>query len=356
MIKITRALIKIFFLTGLVLICSMFGWNCSPKQQDNAEVRAVWLHHGLFDKDEKIAREQIIHLMESYQEIGINNLFCYYTLMDEHNFGWDYLQVLIEEGHKRNMKIHSIFYPGHEVNPEKEMSEHPGWLIRNMDGTICPNFNIALPEVRQYWVDRVSMALKYEIDGIHLDYIRFPVNQHFSYDSLTCSMFKKEFGYTPLEVAHDGGSMIWCEWIRWNGKQVTSLVSEVKDLIVKSGKKVLLGADVFPSLEISKVEIGQDWSEWARMGLIDFVCPMLYCNDPDLFKEYVTDAITASGNNCAVWPGIGIATSHNKINKEILIQEINISREKGTGGVVFFSGNSFSKDFRDTLKTTVFKQ
>lgn len=356
MFKTMIKILKPFLFAGFILICSMSNWNCSRKPQNNPEVRAVWLHHGLFDRSEAIAREQVRNLFDSYKEIGINNLFCYNTLMDEHNLGWDYLQLLIEEGHKRDIKIHTIFYPGHEVNLEKEMTEHHGWLIQNMDSTICPNFNIALPEVRQYWVDRVSMALKYEIDGIHLDYIRFPVNQHFSYDNLTCSMFKKEFGYSPMDVSHDSGSMIWCEWIKWNGKQVTSLVSEIKDLIVKSGKKVLLGADVFPSLEIAKVEIGQDWSEWARMGLIDFICPMLYCNDLDLFKEYVDDAITASGNNCAVWPGIGIATSHNKINKEILIQEINISREKGTGGVVFFSGNSFNQDFRDTLKTTVFKQ
>ncbi|MGV8134539.1 MAG: hypothetical protein AB2L20_04940 [Mangrovibacterium sp.] len=116
-----------------------------------------------------------------------------------------------------------------------------------------------------------------------------------------------------------------------------------------------LGADVFPSLEISKVEIGQDWKEWAANGSIDFVCPMLYCNDLDLFRDYLSDAIAAAQNKCAVWPGIGILTSHNKITKHILVQEIGIAREAGTGGVVFFSGHSFNEAFRDTLKATVFK-
>lgn len=348
--------IKTILLVGAALILPVLNWSCNQRQKDQNEVRAIWLHTSMFDKNEGTAREQIATLFDSYKEIGINNLFCYNTLTDEHNMGWDYLRVLIEEGHKRDIKIHPIFSPGHEINLKKEMIEHPGWLIQNMDSTFYPGFNIALPEVRRYWLDRISTVLAYDIDGIHLDYIRFPVNQRFSYDSLTCSMFKKEYGYTPLEVAHDGGSMIWCEWIKWNGKQVTALVSGIKELIVKSGKKVVLGADVFPSLEVSKVEIGQDWSGWAEKELVDFVCPMLYCNDLDLFKEYVDDAITASGNNCAIWPGIGIATSHNKITKEILIQEINILREKGTGGVVFFSGNSFNQDFRDTLKTTVFGQ
>ncbi|MGV8092964.1 MAG: glycoside hydrolase family 10 protein [Mangrovibacterium sp.] len=346
--------IKFIPLISAVLVLSVLNWNCNQKQEEQNEVRAVWLHHGLFDRNEETAREQISNLFDSYKEIGINNLFCYSTLPDEHKLGWDYLRVLIEEGHKRNIKIHSIFCPGHEVDLEKEKTEHPGWLIHNMDSTLYPGFNLALPEVRQYCLNRISMALKYEIDGIHLDYIRFPVNQRFSYDSLTCTLFKKEYGYSPLEVSRDGGSMIWCEWIKWNGEQVTSLVSEVKDLIVKSGKNVLLGADVFPNLEISKVEIGQDWSEWADRGLVNFVCPMLYCNDLELFKEYLSDAITSAGNKCAVWPGIGIATSHNKITKDLLVQQISMAREEGAGGVVFFSGYSFSEEFRDTLKTTVF--
>ncbi len=347
--------IKFALLVSAALILPVLNWDCNQEQKEQNEVRAIWLHTSLFDRNEGAARKQISALFDSYKDIGINNLFCYNTLMDEHHLGWDYLGVLIEEGHKRAIKIHPIFYPGHEISLEKEMIEHPGWLIQNMDSTFYPGFNMALPEVRRYWLDRISKVLAYDIDGIHLDYIRFPVNQRFSYDSLTCSMFKKEYGYTPLEVAHDGGSMIWCEWIKWNGKQVTALVGGIKDLIVKSGKKVTLGADVFPSLEISKVEIGQDWKEWAAKGLIDFVCPMLYVNDLDLFRDYLSDAIAAAQNKCAVWPGVGISTSHNKITKHILVQEIGIAREAGTGGVVFFSGHSFNEAFRDTLKATVFK-
>ena len=32
--------------------------------------------------------------------------------------------------------------------------------------------------------------------------------------------------------------MIWCEWIKWNAKQVTTLVREIKEIIDKSGLKV----------------------------------------------------------------------------------------------------------------------
>lgn len=77
------------------------------------------------------------------------------------------------------------------------MEEHPGWLIRKRDGEVYPAYNMALPEVRAYWVSVISKALEYDIAGIHLDYIRYPVNQMYSYDSITCDNFSKSMD-SPL--------------------------------------------------------------------------------------------------------------------------------------------------------------
>jgi uncharacterized lipoprotein YddW (UPF0748 family) len=338
-------------MTSILILISLLYNGCTDKKPEQKEFRGVWLHQPLFSANEDTAKRQITALFDAYAGLGINNLFCYYTLHDENNLSWDYLQVLITEGHRRGLRIHPIFCPGHEVNLEKALSENPDWLIHDMEGKVCPNYNLALPEVRKYWVNRIARALKYDIDGIHLDYIRFPVNQRFSYDSVTCDLFKRECGYSPLEVSHDGGSMIWCEWIRWNEKQVTSLVSEIHGLIKDSGKQnILLGADVFPNAGISQVEIAQNWQDWAQKGIIDFVCPMLYTNNVDLFRNYLSDAVVKADSKCDVYAGIGVVTSHNKITKELLADEIRIAREAGARGVVFFSGNSFSEEFREAIR------
>lgn len=314
------------------------------------------MHSGVFEKQADVARKQIADLFDSYQEIGINHLYCYYTLKDEHGFDWDYLQVLIDEGHKRGIKIHSIFCPGHNVAIKGEVQEHPEWLIQDRDSQQYNALNLALPAVRQYWLRRITQALEYDIDGIHLDYIRFPVNQRFSYDSVTCAAFKSEFGYSPREVSQDDGSIYWCEWINWNARQITGMVREVRELIDRSGKKVLLGADVFPNPYTAKVLIGQDWESWAGLGLLDFICPMLYINDLNLFREYVARAIKIAGDGYAVYPGIGVKTSHNQITKELIVKEVEIIRDEGADGVIFFSGYSFTPEFRDTLKLTVFRK
>ena len=173
----------------LVVLAAILISGCTGKREAVPEFRAVWLHQNLFDRDETKGKEQIVSLFDKYEGIGINNLFCYYTLPVENNLSWDYLTFIIEEGKKRNIGIHPIICPGHEVNLEKAMAEHPDWLIRKLNGDVYPAYNMAIPEVRQYWLSRISEAMKYDIAGIHLDYIRYPVNQMFSYDSITCSAF-----------------------------------------------------------------------------------------------------------------------------------------------------------------------
>ncbi len=339
--------------TGLVLIL-LFIPGCNTVPETKPELRGIWLHPGLFSTDQAKAAAQIDSLFGLYQGVGINNLFCYNAFPGENGFEWDYLNTLLEKGHGKGIRIHPIFYPGYNINLEKEMSEHRSWLIRDIDGKYEPHFNLANPEVKNFWLDKIKSALKYDIDGIHLDYMRFPITQMYSYDSLTCEAFKKIYGYTPVEVSHDCGSMIWCEWIKWNAKQVTELLAGMRQVIKESGRNIVLGVDVFPDAETSDVLIAQEWAKWAGTGLIDFICPMLYTNNTGLFREYLRNALEIAGNSCRVYPGIGVHTSHNDITKALLVQEVTIAREENTNGMVFFSGYSFNKEMQDTLKASVF--
>ncbi len=282
---------KLKKITGIIIIIlAIIPFTLFSQSENREKNRAVWIHSSMFSQEKNEAIPQMQEMLDNYAEISINNLYCFSSMIFQHKKEWDFLEVLLEEAHKRNIKVHSIFCPGHRVKLEGEIKENPEWLIRGMKGEIYPNLNIAIPGVKKYLISQVSEALEYDIDGIHLDYIRFPVNQRFSYDKATCDAFKKEFGYSPIEVAHDCGSMVWCEWIKWNAKHVTTLVREIKKIIEQSGKNVVLGADVFPNHRSAEILIAQDWVQWAEEGIIDFVCPMLYTNDLELFRQYVKDS------------------------------------------------------------------
>ncbi len=320
------------------------------------EGRAVWLHGSLFEDKQKEATQHLEELLDKYSEIGINTIFCYYTMMYQHNREWDYLEVLLTEAHQRNIKVHSNFCPGQKVKLEGEIKEHPEWLIRGKKGEIYLNLNLANPEAREYIKRQIKEALKYDINGIHLDYIRFPINQGFSYDKATCEAFKKVSGYSPFDGKFDSGSMIWCEWLKWNAEQVTILVSEIKVIIDKSGKDVLLGVDVFADGDAAKILIGQDWKLWAEEGLVDIICPMQYTNNVDMFRRSVKEAVKVTKGKCLIYPGIACHSSHNTNTPEGVVQEIIVAREEGADGITFFSGTSLTDEFMDKLKISVFKK
>ena len=335
----------VLFLTLLTIPETLFSQQVQQK-----EGRAVWFYGSMFEDDKKEATQHIKEVLDKYSEIGINTLFCFSTMMDQHNREWDYLKVLLKEAHKRDIEVHSSFCPGGGVKLEGEIKAHPEWLIRGRKGEIYTQLNLANPEAREYIKRQIKEALEYDIDGIHLDYIRFQINQGFSYDKATCEAFKKESGYSPFEGKFDSGSMIFCEWLTWNAKQVTTLVREIKDIMDKSGKDVVLGVDVFSDGDAAKILIGQDWKLWAEEGLVDIICPMQYTNNADMFRRSVKKAVKATNGKCLVYTGIACISSHNKNTPEGVVQEVKVAREEGADGVVFYSGYSLTDEFMEKLK------
>ena len=346
----------IILMTGILFFAlATIPVTLFSQEKQKEEGRAVWISSTVFEDDEKEATNHLKELLDKYSEIGINHLFCFSSLMYQHQKKWDFLEILIKEAHEKNIKVHSIICPYRKVKLEGEIKEHPEWLIRGKKGEIYLNLNMANSEAREYFKREIIQALKYDIDGIHLDGIRFPINQGYSYDKATCEAFKKEFGESPLDVHQDCGSMVWCEWIKWNANHITTLVREIKEILNKSGKDVVLGVDVFPDSETAKVLIGQDWELWAKEGYVDIICPMQYTNDFDVFRKSVKKSVKIANGKCMVFSGIGIRSAHNDNTPEGVVQEVKIAREEGADGVVFFFASSLTDEFMDKLKSSVFK-
>lgn len=323
-----------------------------------SEGRAVWIHSTYFSQDRAKAASEIEEQLDTYAGIGIDNLFCFHALRDQHGLDWDFLEVLLQEAHSRGMKVHPCFCVGHLYPAWKEevIEQHPDWLIRSIKES-RPSLNLALPEVREFIISQVSEALRYDIDGIHLDYIRFQTGQGFSYDDATCQAFKQRYGRGPLELSwHNCGSVIWCEWMRWNAAHVTDLVRGIREEIEKSARNIPLSAAVFPDHESAKLLVGQDWRKWAEEGLVDILCPMLYTKNNEVFEKYARYAVDVAKGKCLVYTGIAIVTSHAENTPQRVAEQIQIARRAGADGVALFSASSLKGEFIRELKGEVFKQ
>lgn len=363
---------KIFAIGILFLICFHPAQITAQEQTNNVrqsvisvrqhqyvptgEARAIWISPRQFSQEKEKAQIEMQKLFTKYAQIGITDLFAFSIMEWQQDRDWDLCQLLLDEAHTRDIKVHPCISPSHIYPGWKQtVDEHPEWLMQTIK-EMSPTLNLAIEDVRDFVIAEIATVLKYDIDGIHLDYVRFQTGQGFSYDDPTLNAFKKEYGVSPLELRwHNCGSSEWCEWLRWNANHVTTLVRGIKDSIIKSGKDIPLSAAVFPDHESAKLLIGQDWEGWVDEGIIDIICPMIYTNNHDVFRKYTKRAVDVAKGKCLVYPGIAISSSHNKNTPQGVETQIQISREENANGFVFYSGLSLSDDFINTLESGIFK-
>ena len=336
--------------------------------QSKMEIRGVWAHPGFFGAEKEAALSKIKATLDEYVRAGINTVIILVKSTSGHiyfqsqigvqdpAYHWDFFGAFFDEAKKRNISVHPWFCVFPESAFLGQVRQHPEWLITNDKGQIVPTANAALPQVREYELSLMKELLeKYPVDWIHLDYIRFPCSPeepYFSFDAQTRSLFEKARGQDPLAIkAKDSGNLYWNEWIEWNGEQVTQFVRELRAAVKTAGRPVKISAAVFPAADKAKVLIGQDWELWAKEGLIDMLCPMLYTNHTSLFEKYSRRAIEVGQGRLLVCPGIGIGTSHNQNTPDGMLEQMNITRRLGASGVIFFSGYSLTEEFLRKLKS-----
>jgi len=364
---VKNRVLSVFF--SLIALSQVSAMAVAGQKAVKTQVRGVWSHPGFFGADETAARAKMQATLDAYARSGINtvimmikgtNGYVYYDSrigVKDPAYKWDFFGVFLEEARKRGVSVHPWFCVFPESGILGRVREHPEWLIRSPDQETVGVVNPALPEVREYERSlMVELLRRYPVEWVHLDYIRFPSSPrevYFSWDAQTRSLFKEAAGLDPVDMkARDSGNPMWNEWIEWNASHVTAFVRELKDALRGLGRPVKISAAVFPSADEAKVLIGQDWRAWAKDGLVDMICPMLYINDAGLFEKFARRAMETGHGAGLVCPGIGIGTSHNQNTPEGMLREMEISERLGADGVIFFSSSSLAPDFLKILELT----
>jgi uncharacterized lipoprotein YddW (UPF0748 family) len=201
------------------------------------------------------------------------------------------------------------------------------------------------PAAAAYTADvLLHLVRAYNIDGIHLDRIRYPESPRgdVGYNDTSVARFRTRYGRLPR--ANDS---LWNDWRR---EQVTAFV-----------RRLALGAKAIrPSITISAALIAwgsgpgashgftntdayrvafQDWEGWLREGIIDMASPMLYKREHapaerTQFDDWLHFVITAAhANGHAAVPGIGAYL--NSI--EGTLRQSRRAREANADGILFFA-------------------
>lgn len=128
--------------------------------------------------------------------------------------GWDPLAFAVEEAHRVGLELHCWINtfplwrgetPPPETVPRQVFLDHPEWIVCDSAGNpmkVKGNEYVwgspGNPDVRNHILDVVrDIAERYDIDGIHFDYIRYPegsVTEGYSHDSVSVARFESPEG------------------------------------------------------------------------------------------------------------------------------------------------------------------
>ena len=209
--------------------------------------------------------------------------------------GFDPLEVACREAHRRGLALHAWInvmpaWNGDKPPPDTRhiYYQRPDWFWYDQRGQRQPlgwyvSLNPCWPEVRKYLVSVCGeIVTKYPVDGLHLDYIRFPTDRNpngrdYPYDSKTLALYKRATGKRPQDSA-------W-SWSKWRTDQVTQLVREIRYMMRRKAPTVKLTAACTPNLDEARKYHFQNAPPWVREGLIDLAFVMNYSAKTQAFRQ-----------------------------------------------------------------------
>ena len=232
------------------------------------------------------------------------------------------------------------FNMGHAV-PRKFMEQmgSEGRTQVSFDGQaqsrwLCPSH----PANQQLEIDSmIEVATKYDVDGIHFDYIRYPDSNH-----CFCAGCRERFEAAigakvanwPADTRRDAA--LRQQWLDFRRNNITRVVAAVHDGVKKQKPAVKISAAVFRNWDVDRDGVGQDWKLWCERGYLDFVCPMDYTSNSIEFETVVSQQTVWAGK-VPCYPGIGLSTWSGDDDIGTLIEQIKITRQLKTGGFTVFN-------------------
>ncbi|MGF1534869.1 MAG: glycoside hydrolase family 10 protein [Elainellaceae cyanobacterium] len=354
-------------------------WDNFPTDRPVAqpEIRAIWLDRGTIVAAE--SHEGLARIFDQIAQAGINTVF-FETLNAGYPIypsevapqrnpliseDWDPLASAVELAHDRDIEIHAwvwVFATGNQrhntlvgqpwdyLGPVLE--QHPNWANVDQQGNPIPQgqtkpfLDPANSGVRRYLLRLFGEILtEYEVDGLQLDYIRYPfqdpsAGRSYGYGTSSRRAFKAQTGVDPATLS-PSDRVLWEQWTDFRVEQVDSFVSAVSRLIDRRRPEAILSAAVFPMPEHERRhKIQQGWERWAREGKVDIIATMSYAIDTPQLQALVDPWLDSSLSPALILPAIRLLNLPNSL----ALDQIQALRDLPAGGYALFAAENLNQN------------
>ena len=325
-----RRIATLLAAVGLATLC---GCQLAP----TIHTYAVWV-----TRRDYVTADDVVQIIKNCERAGFNTVLfqvrgngtAFYrssiepwaSELGERHPTFDPLDLAIAQARRRGLELHAWVnvMPGWQGpdppdDPEQLYNKHPDWFWYDALGRRQPmvhkvgkrtrawyvSVNPCLPDVRAYLAEVFrDIVRNYDVDGLHLDYIRFPSEPvvpgekipDYPRDQKTLALFKQETGLTPDEDPQ--------AWNRWRTDKVTSLVATIHEMMRHVRPDAVLSAAVGTNRKRS-LKYHRDAKTWVKQGIVDVVFPMNYKPSLEAYRQGLA-MWTPPGGNVKLVPGLWI--------------------------------------------------
>lgn len=294
---------------------------------------------------------------------------------------FDPLETLVQRAHTAGLEVHawvnattlwnSATAPAavdHAYNVHGPSASGANrWLNKRVDGVEIVSNNSYLdpanPAAVDYLVEGVtSITSAYDVDGVTLDYIRYPdyssgSANDWGYSTTSLARFRAETGRTDTPAVGDA------QFSQWRRDQVTALVRKVylamyqedpTDRLSVSGITYGYGPQTTGGWESTSAyrSVLQDWRGWIEEGIVDTVATMNYkreylADQAKMFTEWTQATLEYQGDRQNV---VGPALYLNDLAGNVA--QAKAVRAAGLGWVGYSYANASRTATASTSATT----
>lgn len=331
-----------------------------PKEN---EIRAMWFHYG--DGALKMANGRLPWrvTMPILRKHGFNTVIpnvlwsgvAYYPsdLVPNSSIvaqDGDQMKLIVKYGRENNMKIHAwkvMFQfaenwlaPGTVVDPylkaQRMQVDDKGKQTKALTPCLAENVEY---EVKAF----EEVVTRYDIDGIHLDYIRFlgaNVDYHPACQKPFEEWSKETVATWPKDVLKEG--KLHAAYEKFKLELITQVMRTSYKRIKAINPKLQVSAAVFSNPTHAKQFVYQDWAAWIEEGIIDWIAPMNYSTSVEQFTNTMAAAISVNKKNIPIVMGMTAVTGAKKAQSlDVLVDQIEAVRAAGLPGFALFEGNQY---------------
>lgn len=133
-----------------------------------------------------------------------------------------------------------------------------------------------IPQVQEYTKNVIlDIVSNYKIDGIHLDYIRYPDAQY-GFSQLALEAYRKDVKFQDADA-----------WKQWKEDQITNFMKDIYSRVKKISPKTQVTAAVKSNLNEAE-RYAQNWIKWLQEGYLDRAYLMEYSTSTSTIEKHLT--------------------------------------------------------------------